>query len=162
MSRFDRHSEDPAPLPVIGWREWVALPELGVEFIKVKVDTGARTSSLHAFDLEESVRGGVPIVRFMIHPEQRRAHPEIPVELPLVARRRVRDSGGRSELRPVVETEVSLHGRRWPIELTLTRRDAMGFRMLLGRQAIRNRFLVDPGRSYCAGRRVRKIRKRRK
>lgn len=160
MSRMDRRAEDPTP--VIGWREWVALPELGVEYIKVKVDTGARTSSLHAFDLEEAVRGGVPVVRFMIHPEQRRAHPEIPVELPLVARRRVRDSGGRSELRPVVETEVSLHGRRWPIELTLTRRDAMGFRMLLGRQAIRNRFLVDPGRSYCAGKRIRKVRRKRK
>jgi hypothetical protein len=159
MSRPDRRSEDLTPLPVIGWREWVALPDLGVDHIKVKVDTGARTSSLHAFDLEETVRDGIVIVRFMIHPEQRRAHPEIPVELPLVARRRVRDSGGRAELRPVVETEVSLHGRRWPIELTLTRRDAMGFRMLLGRQAIRHRFLVDPGSSYCAGKRIRKVRK---
>lgn len=162
MSPLDRGSEDPAPPPVIGWREWVALPDLGVEYIKVKVDTGARTSSLHAFDLEEETRGGIAVVRFMIHPEQRRAHPEIPVELPLVARRKVRDSGGRSELRPVVETEVSLHGRRWPIELTLTRRDAMGFRMLLGRQAIRNRFLVDPGRSYCAGKRIRKVPRKRK
>ena len=160
MSRFDRRSEDQASFPVIGWREWVALPELGIEYIKVKVDTGARTSSLHAFDLEECVRDGVTLVRFMIHPEQRRAHPEIPVELPLVARRRVRDSGGRSELRPVVETEVSLHGRRWPIELTLTRRDAMGFRMLLGRQAIRHRFVVDPGGSYYAGKRVRKVRRK--
>lgn len=162
MSRVDRRSGDRTLLPVVGWREWVALPELGVDYIKVKVDTGARTSSLHAFDLEESTRDGIAVVRFMIHPEQRRAHPEIPVELPLVARRRVRDSGGRSELRPVVETEVALHGQRWPIELTLTRRDAMGFRMLLGRQAIRNRFLVDPGRSYCAGKRIRKVRKKSK
>lgn len=162
MSHSDRRSQDRTLLPVIGWREWVALPDLGVDYIKVKVDTGARTSSLHAFDLEESVRDGVAVVRFMIHPEQRRAHPEVPVELPLVARRRVRDSGGRSELRPVVETEVSLHGQRWPIELTLTRRDAMGFRMLLGRQAIRNRFLVDPGRSYCAGKRIRKVRRKSK
>jgi len=159
MSRIDRQSREQVTLPVIGWREWAALPDLGIDFIKVKVDTGARTSSLHAFDLVETVRDGIVIVEFMIHPEQRRAHPEIPAELPLTARRRVRDSGGRSELRPVVETEISLHGRRWPIELTLTRRDAMGFRMLLGRQAIRHRFVVDPGRSYCAGKRTRKVRR---
>lgn len=161
MPRSSRPLHDRDPLPVIGWREWVALPELGIDHIKVKVDTGARTSSLHAFDLEETAREGIVVVRFTIHPEQRRAHPEIPAELPLVARRRVRDSGGRSELRPVVETEIALHGRRWPIELTLTRRDAMGFRMLLGRQAIRHRFVVDPGGSYYAGKRIRKIRRKR-
>ena len=124
----------------------------------MKVDTGARTSSLHAFDVEEVVRDEVVCVRFSVHPEQRLADPTVLVELPLVARRRVRDSGGKTELRPVVETTISLQGQEWPIELTLTRRDAMGFRMLLGRQAIRHRFVVDAGRSYCAGKRVRKKR----
>jgi hypothetical protein len=132
-----------------------------VPSIKVKVDTGARTSSLHAFDLDEVVRDGVTYVRFVVHPEQRRSTPAIPVELPLLTRRRVRDSGGKVESRPVVETTVDLAGQTWPIELTLTRRDAMGFRMLLGRQAIRGRFVVDPGRSFRVGRRPQKKRKKR-
>lgn len=143
-------------LPTIGWREWVSLPDLAVPPIKAKVDTGARTSSLHAFDLREVVRDGQAYVRFVIHPEQRRSEPAIEVELPLVTRRPVRDSGGREESRPVVVTTIELLGRTWPIELTLTRRDAMGFRMLLGRQAIRGRFVVDPGSSFRAGRRPRK------
>ena len=143
------------PNPVIGWREWVSLPELGVDHIKVKVDTGARTSSLHAFDLREVERDGIVRVQFSIHPEQRRSHPSISVDLPLVARRRVRDSGGKVELRPVVETIVELLGQRWPIELTLTRRDTMGFRMLLGRRAIRRRFIIDPGGSFFGGKRAR-------
>lgn len=142
--------------PVIGWREWVAFPELGVDSIKAKVDTGARTSSIHAFDLREVRRDGLVYLRFKIHPEQRSARPEIAVELPLVARRRVRDSGGKVETRPVVSTEIELMGERWPIELTLTRRDMMGFRMLLGRRAIRGRFVVDPGGSFYGGKRVRR------
>lgn len=140
--------------PVIGWREWVRFPELGVDAIKAKVDTGARTSAIHAFDLEEIARDGDVFLRFKIHPEQRSARPEIEVELPLFARKRVRDSGGKLEERPVVSAVIELLGERWPIELTLTRRDVMGFRMLLGRQAIRGRFLVDPGGSYYGGKRV--------
>jgi hypothetical protein len=146
----------PSPKPVIGWREWVRFPDLGIEAIKAKVDTGARTSSLHAFDLEEVVKNGLTLVRFKVHPEQRRSHPTLSVELPLLGRRRVRDSGGKAEFRPVVEALIELHGQRWTIEMTLTSRDAMGFRMLLGRQAIRRRFLVDPGGSYFAGKRYRK------
>ena len=156
MPRPKRVAKDPHPIPVIGWREWLRLPDLGVDSIKAKVDTGARASSLHAFDLVETVREGVPHVRFFIHPEQRRSNPTIPAVLPLVAKRRVRDSGGKTELRPVVRTVVELLGQRWPIEITLTRRDAMGFRMLLGRQAIRRRFLVDPGGSFYAGKRIKK------
>lgn len=148
----------PGRQPTIGWREWVAFPELGVEAIKAKVDTGARTSSIHAFDLREVRRDGRVYVRFKIHPEQRSARPEIEVELPMVARRRVRDSGGKLEERPVVSTEIELMGERWPIELTLTRRDMMGFRMLLGRRAIRGRFVVDPGGSFYGGKRARRNR----
>lgn len=140
-------------LPVIGWREWVALPGLGVPRIKAKVDTGARTSALHAFDLERFTRDGRPMVRFEAHPLQRDDSVSIPVEAELVDRRTVRSSTGDETLRPVVETEVELMGERWTMELTLVRRDPMGFRMLLGRQAVRGRFLVDPARSYLGGKR---------
>ena len=140
---------------VLGWREWVGFPDLGIESMKAKVDTGARTSALHAFDLRELERDDRVYAAFEIHPEQRRSRPSIAVELPIVGRRRVRDSGGRVEDRPVVELLIELDGQRWPIEVTLTRRDLMGFRMLLGRQAVRGRFVVDPGSSYNAGRRRR-------
>ena len=138
-------------LPVVGWREWLALPEMGVSRIKAKVDTGARTSSLHAFALTRFRRGDEPWVRFEAHPLQRDTSVVIPVEAPLIDRRTVRSSSGDETLRPVVATTVELMGRRWEIELTLIRRDPMGFRMLLGRQALRGRFLVDPGRSYLGG-----------
>lgn len=143
------------PVDIIGWREWVALPALGCEAIKAKVDTGARSSSLHAFDLELYVaEDGGQRVRFEIHPLQRSRRSAIEVDAPVAETRVVRNpgGGGREELRPVIVTPVRLRGEAWPIELTLTRRDAMGFRMLLGRQAIRGRFLVDPGRSFTAGR----------
>jgi hypothetical protein len=156
MSLSKRKVRPPPSKPVIGWREWVRFPDLRVDSIKAKVDTGARTSSLHAFDLREFERNGVTWVRFMVHPEQRKSTPTIPVELPLKAKRRVRDSGGKTELRPVVEAKVELLGQSWPIEITLTSRDAMGFRMLLGRQATRSRFVVDPGGSFYGGKRIRK------
>ncbi len=139
--------------PAIGWREWVALPDLGVPAIKAKVDTGARSSSLHAFDLERFARNGGDWVRFTVHPLQRDWRTSIAVEVPLLEMRVIRNpgGGGREELRAVVRTSVELMGERWPIELTLTRRDRMGFRMLLGRSAVRRRFVVDPGRSFLAG-----------
>lgn len=136
------------PLPVIGWREWVALPELGVDRIKAKVDTGARSSSLHAFEIQRFRRKGVSMVRFTIHPIQRTTRGTVQSEAEVVDQRKVKTSSGVESLRWVVMTEVELMDRRWAIEVTLTRRDAMGFRMLLGRQAIRRHFLVDPGRSF--------------
>lgn len=140
------------PSRILGWREWVGLPELGVDAIKVKLDTGARTSSLHAFDIERFDRDGTPMARFEIHPRQRSGADAIQVEVEVVDERLVRDSGGRQELRPVIETEIQVGDETWPIELTLTRRDEMGFRMLLGRQALRKRAVVDPGSSFRAGR----------
>lgn len=137
---------------MIGWREIVALPELGVPALKAKVDTGARTSALHAWHVEEIERDGEAWVRFELHPQQRSAAGAVTAEARLVDQRPVRSSSGRAEHRHVIETDVELGGQRWPIEVTLTRRDAMGFRMLLGRQAIRRRFVVDPGRSWQAGR----------
>ncbi len=120
--------------------------------MKAKVDTGARSSSLHAFDLETIERCGATWVRFRVHPIQRDSRATVHSEALLRERRWVRNSGGKQQLRPVVVTTASLLGRRWPIELTLTNRDEMGFRMLLGRQAVRRRFVVDPGRSFLAGR----------
>jgi hypothetical protein len=149
-------------LPVIGWREWVALPDQGVESIKVKVDTGARTSSLHAFELETYRRGTREYVRFEVHPEQRSAKHAVAVRAPIHEWRRVKSSSGHTEHRPVILATIELLGVRWQAELTLTRRDDMGFRMLLGRQAIRGRFVVDAGKSFRNGRRIRATRRLKK
>lgn len=137
-------------LPVIGWREWVALPELGLGNIKAKIDTGARSSALHAFNLRAFTVDGVSWVRFDVHPMQH-GGPTVGAEAAIVDMRRVRNPGGRRELRPVIHTPVSVLGRTWKIDVTLTPRWGMGFRMLLGRQAVRHHFLVDAGRSYFGG-----------
>jgi hypothetical protein len=137
----------PKVKPVIGWREWVGLPDLGVDWVKAKVDTGARSSSLHAWDIE--VHGDV--VRFSVHPMQDDDELVVQAEAELIEHRDVRSSNGDVEERPVIRTIAVLRGEGIPIELTLSRRDEMGFRMLLGRSAVRRRFLVDPGRSFLGG-----------
>ncbi len=133
---------------VVGWREWVSLPGLGVDRIKAKIDTGARTSSLHAFALESFERDGQEWVRFEVHPEQRHTEVRVPVEVPVVDRRWVKSSTGDRQFRPIIHTDLEIQGERWTIEVTLTRRDMMGFRLLLGRQALRGHIVVDPGRSF--------------
>lgn len=138
-------------LPMIGWREWVSLPELGIGMLKVKVDTGARSSSLHAYGLTEFERDGLPWVRFKVHPEQRQTKTVVEAEAKILEHRSVRSSSGQAALRPVIVTPVSLLGVTWAVELTLANRDEMGFRMLLGREAFRGRFLVDAGHSYYGG-----------
>lgn len=145
------------PRPVIGWREWIELVDLGADRVKVKVkvDTGARSSALHAFNVERFRRGDQEWVRFEVHPLQDDSKFTIPGEAPLVDERWVRNSGGKADLRPVIRTTVGFLGEEWEIDLTLTRRDLMGFRMLLGRQAIRKRFVVDPARSFVGGRKER-------
>jgi len=145
------------PLPVIGWREWVGLPDLGIKQIKVKVDTGARSSSLHAYDLRFFDRDGTQWVRFKIHPIQRKIDKTVEVEAPVLEYRSVRSSSGKATTRPVILTDVHLLGLTWPAELTLASRDEMGFRMLLGREAFRGRFLVDAGKSYYGGKPKRKL-----
>ncbi len=136
----------------IGWREWVALPDLGVSAIKAKVDTGARSSALHAYRLHvDTGENGVQYASFEIHPLQRSSTPSLPVRVPIAEWRRVRSSDGRQQLRPVISTRVTIAGRTVRTEITLARRDEMGFRMLLGRTTLRRRFLIDPGRSFLGG-----------
>ena len=135
-------------LAIIGWREQLCLPELGIGEIKAKIDTGARSSALHAFNIETFQWDGKEMVRFKVHPYQRNSHQTVLAEAQLLGKRRVRSSGGHLQLRPVIETIVELGGEQWSIELTLTNRDVMGFRMLLGREAVRQRFLVAPGKSF--------------
>ena len=120
----------------VGWREWVALPELDLPAIKAKVDTGARTSALHAWRVQPYEHGGAPWITFDLHPLQRNVSLSRQCHAPVHDRRMVSDSGGHREKRFVIETPVLLGDERWPIEITLTDRDTMLFRMLLGRQAM--------------------------
>jgi hypothetical protein len=135
----------------IGWREWVSLPELGIEHIKAKIDTGARTSALHAFSVRAFTKQGKKMVRFQIHPYQRRKDVVVECIAPVLDKRWVTDSGGHREQRYVIESSVKLGDQVWPIELTLTNRENMKFRMLLGRTAMKGRLVVNPGRSYLVG-----------
>ena len=137
-------------LPVMGWREWVSLPELGVAKIKAKVDTGAATSAMHIshFRMLNSKKKDSAKVEFRIHPVQGKSHPAIIARAHLVEHRHVRSSVGHLTERPVIHTTLKVGENSWPIELTLVNRDIMSFRMLIGREAIKRRYLVNPGRSH--------------
>ena len=146
----------PGEILVVGWREWVNLPDLGLPAIKAKVDTGARTSTLHAFEVNPFTENGQQRVKFKIHPVQRNNDIVETCVADVVAERVVTDSGGHREQRFVIVSRLGIGPYSWPIEITLTSRDNMMFRMLIGRTAIRGIATVDPSVSYRVGKKPRK------
>lgn len=147
-------------LTALGWREWIGFPDIGIDQIKAKVDTGARTSCLHAFMVEPFERDGVTWVRFDIHPSQTDISKVVSCKAPVLDQRVVRDSGGHEELRYVIETPMTIGANVHKVEVTLSDRDSMKFRVLLGRTAIQGLYVVDPSRSYLVGKRKRPFKKK--
>ena len=141
----------PTSLPLLGWREWAGLPEFNIDRIKAKIDTGARSSALHAFAIDPYRKGGQRWVMFSIHPRQRHSDMSIECHAPIKDRRLVSDSGGHKQRRYVIETQIILGQSIFTAEMTLTNRDSMLFRMLIGRTAMSNRFIIDPNASYVQG-----------
>lgn len=148
-----------SPSPdIIGWREWLSIPELGIPRIKAKVDTGARTSCLHTCGLEiYEDEAGSARIRFTVHPLQKKPDYSVDCDCPLLNQRQVKDSGGHEEVRPFIRIPVTLGSITWEVEFSLTNRDNMKFRMLLGRTAMNGRFLVNPGISYQLGKPLRRL-----
>lgn len=145
MSKAKKQAQE---LSIIGWREMLALPDLHINRIKAKIDTGARTSALHAFNYQEFLQDDKTMIRFAIHPIQRDNKTTVVATAELLEYRKITSSVGHAQVRPVILTTIKLGRYCWQIEITLTNRDVMGFRMLLGRQGVRDRFLVNPGKSF--------------
>jgi hypothetical protein len=150
MNHVEEHTITPKRM--LGWREWVGLPELAIPAIKAKIDTGARTSALHAFYIETFNVDAKEYVRFGIHPRQKNLKIEKQCIAQVVERRMIMDSGGHTEERIVIRTPIMIGTEHWPVEITLTNRDGLKFRMLLGRSALTGRCQIDTGGSYLAGR----------
>lgn len=134
---------------ILGWREWVSLPELGIDRMKVKVDTGAKNSALHAYNSSLISKNGEDWIHFDIHPDQNDDATVKSCTVRLIDLRWVTNSGGTREKRFVIETPIRIGDKEWPIIITLSNRDEMGFRMLVGRSAIKGKYMVDPARSFC-------------
>lgn len=133
---------------IIGWREWVQLPKLHLKHIKAKIDTGARTSTLHAVNITPYKKGKVERVKFTIHPNQQDDGFEVNCDAEVVDVRTITDSGGKREKRYIINTPIVVGDKKWDIELTLTDRTTMTFRMLIGRTAIKGKYLVNPNKSF--------------
>lgn len=142
-------------LPIAGWNETASLPEFGVEAIRVKLDTGAKTSTLHAFNIETFKKSGKTWLKFEIHPLQFNDNHIISCEAPLVDLRNIKSSNGQKEKRYIISSLIKIGDYAWPIEITLTNRDEMNYRMLLGRTAMQNKLIVDPHRTHLLSKRVR-------
>ncbi len=145
MKSSDKNAQ---PLPVIGWQEWVRLPRLGVDAIKAKIDTGAATSAIHAWHIEPFEKNGEEWVSFELHPLQKNNRFVVPGQAKIKDMRPIKNSGGMVQNRYIIQTFMHIGLMKWRIELSLTKRDDMGFRMLLGRQALRGRLLVDPENAF--------------
>ena len=150
VAAHTRKSKAKSPKP-IGWRERVSFPDFEVFGVKAKIDSGAQTSSIHAFRPRFSQKNEVEWVSFEIHPRRRSRKDAVRVKAKVKTRRRIRSSNGKSELRPVIETTMTLGGETFVAELTLANRHLMAYRMILGRSAMRGRFTIDPGKSYLLG-----------
>ncbi|WP_269618533.1 ATP-dependent zinc protease family protein [Zhongshania sp. BJYM1] len=135
---------------ILGWREWISLPDLAISGIKAKIDTGARSSSLHAIDIQKIDIDGEAWVEFKVNPLQHQNTDAVPCKARIKDYRQVTDSGGHRSMRYVIETTITIGSEQFTAEMTLADRSQMMFRMLLGRTAMKNRYTVDPGRSYCA------------
>jgi hypothetical protein len=145
-------TEKPTEFPMLGWREWVGLPELGIDQIKAKIDTGARSSALHVETLEPYQKGGENWLMFTVLPKQKRDDLLIECHAAVKDRRLVSDSGGHKQFRYVIETQLNFGVQhKIQAEITLTNRDSMRFRMLLGRTAMSSHFIIDPNASYLQG-----------
>ncbi len=134
---------------LLGWREWVALPELGIRDVKAKIDTGAKTSSLHVIDFEVKMKNGKEWARFKVHPDVE-GQVTVTAEARIVDWRDIKDSGGHATNRPIIKALCQIADTEQVIEVSLTQRAEMGFRMLIGREALRRRFVVDPALSFVA------------
>lgn len=141
---------------ILGWREWVSLPCLGIGAIKAKLDTGAKTSALHAWDISLRMVDDRQWIRFRVPSMQRNKPTSVLCEAPLSDQRWVTNSSGAREQRYIINTKLQIGSRSWPIELSLTNREAMEYPMIIGREAMRNRLIIDPKASYRAGRHPKK------
>ncbi len=137
---------------IVGWREWISLPDLGIKSIKAKMDTGARTSALHTYFIEPFMDNDRHMVRFGIHPKQKSDKNGVICTAGIIDQRHIVDSGGHPELRYIIGTDILVGGRRWPIDLSLTNREQMRFRLLIGRSAISEELIIDPQLSFTLGR----------
>ncbi len=140
----------------IGWKEWISLPNIGIPSIKAKIDTGARTSSLHAFKIEPLIENGINKVKFWIHPIQNNKDYAESCIADIIDERTVKNSGGQEEERYVIMTQILIADSQWDIEITLTNRDNMRYRMLLGRTSLRGKVIIDPNEAFLTGYHYRK------
>jgi ribosomal protein S6--L-glutamate ligase len=143
--------EDVSDKLLIGWQEWCSLPGLGIPLLKAKIDTGAKTSAIHAFDFHRFTKSSRDLVKFRIHPLQGTSVATISCIAPIIDIRPVMSSNGHKETRIVVLTPLVLGDKSWDIEVTLSNRDPLRFRLLLGREALKNRVIIDPHRACCLG-----------